>query len=94
MSGKRQFADVGALMKGKDGGLYIKLEKDITITVKGKKYNGEEINITVEGGGYINLEKPLEKFEKIFKGDEAKIEERMEKIPDYLKYFASVSGEA
>lgn len=89
----RKFADIGAMMKGKDGSYYIKLDKDVQITVKGKKFNGENIDLQISGGGYINLEKPEDKFNKIFKGDETKIQERLANIPDYIKFLVSASQE-
>ena len=91
---KRKFADIGILCKGKDGNHYIKVENDVEITIKQKKYNGDEVTVKLEGGSYINLQKPEEKFSIMFRGDESKVGERLETTPDYIKYFASASSEA
>ena len=91
MSNKRKFADVGELRKGQDGSHYILLDEGTEVTIKHKNYKGETVEVNLKGGDSIQLEKPLDKFKKIYRGDEGKIEKRMENFPTYIKYFASAS---
>ena len=90
MSNKRVFADIGEVRKG-DNGHYIKLDDGVTITITHKNYKGETNVVNLKPGDCMNLEKPEDKFQKICRGDEAKIEERMEKLPEFIKFFVSAS---
>ena len=87
----RKFADIGSMNKSKEGGYYIKLEDNVQIHITGTNYKGDPIDVTVKGGEYLNLEKPEDKYLKIYKGNEAKAQEVVQKIPEFVKFFVSAS---
>lgn len=86
----RVFADFGEVRKG-DNGHYIKLDEGTSVSIKHKNYKGETVTVNLKPGDCLNLEKPEDKFTKIYRGDETKISERMEKLPDFIKFFVSAS---
>jgi hypothetical protein len=79
MANKR-YIKLGAIMKGKEGGLYIKLDDNIdTLNVNGELVKGK----------FINLEKPEAKYKRMLEAgvmEEAEYEEKVNKIPDFVKY--------
>jgi hypothetical protein len=74
-----RFVPFGAFIKKKDGGYYIKLDKEVTLNINGKLYNN----------GYINVDKPEDKL-KFFLDqgyiDEGQFEDRKSRIPDFVKF--------
>ena len=73
----RKFADIGEVRKGENGH-YIKLDEGTSVTITHKNYKGETVEVNLKAGDCMNLEKPEDKFNKIYRGDEGKISERME----------------
>jgi len=41
----KEFIQLGAILKGKDGGLYIKVDDKIQLNVNGKAFDGKYINL-------------------------------------------------
>jgi hypothetical protein len=79
MTMSKEFIQLGAVMKGKDGGVYIKVDDKIKLNVNGKIFEGK----------YISLQKPELKFERMLdKGSitESEFEEKVNRIPDFVKY--------
>tara|TARA_R100001086_G_scaffold224004_2_gene141855 strand:+ start:857 stop:1132 length:276 start_codon:yes stop_codon:yes gene_type:complete len=79
-----KFVNMGAIIKRKDGGLCIKLN-----TGEGSPLKSLNINGKLFKGEYLNLDKPQVKYERMLeKGmiDEDEFEEKLENIPDFVKY--------
>lgn len=77
-AGKKQFVKFGALIKGKEGGYYVALDKELSLNVNGKAFSGK----------YINVEDPKAKFQRMLdKGTitEEEYTEKVEKIPEYIR---------
>jgi hypothetical protein len=77
-SGKKTFVKFGALIKGKEGGYYVTLDKELTLNVNGKPFTGK----------YINVDDPKLKFQRMLdKGliTEEEYQEKIEKIPEYIR---------
>lgn len=73
------YIKLGAIMKSRDGGLYIKLDSEADLEINGRKFPRTS----------LSLEKPSLKFDRMLaKGviDEAEYEEKVDKIPDFVKY--------
>ena len=84
---KSNYVNLGAIMKSKDGGLYISLNEDVEIEIDGREV--AESN----GKRYINLAKPIEKYDRMLEGghiDADTYNERIENIPEFVKYELSV----
>ena len=63
------YSNVGIIAKGKEGGLYIKVDKDLDIQINGKSV----------AGMYININKPTEKFDRMLAAGKITEEEYDEK---------------
>lgn len=77
-AGKKQYVKFGALIRGKEGGYYITLDKELSLNVNGQAF----------GGKYINVEDPKAKFQRMLdKGSitEEQYTEKTEKIPEYIR---------
>lgn len=78
-----KYVKLGALMKNKQGGFYIALDKEINLNVNGRKFTGK----------YISCDKPQAKFERMLaKGTitEEEYSEKVEKIPEYVRQELTV----
>jgi len=76
---KNNYVHLGAIVAGKDGGYYIKLQDDLKLNINGQAFNKK----------YINVEVPTAKLDRFLeKGfiDETEYEARAEKIPSYIKF--------
>lgn len=85
MAKNNNWVKLGAIMKRKDGGLYIKLDDSI----KTLNINGALIDTK-----FINLEKPQAKYERMLeKGaiTEDVYQERVGAIPEFVKYELSIA---
>ena len=60
-----EFIKLGSLNKKKAGGFTIKLDRDVELTVNGKKFTGE----------YINVQKPTVKYDNMLKREKITEEE-------------------
>ena len=75
----KEFIQLGAILKGKDGGLYIKVDDKIQLNVNGKAFDGK----------YINLQKPQLKYDRMLdKGviTESEYDEKLSRVPEFVKY--------
>lgn len=61
----KKFISTGAFMKKKDGGYYIKLDKETSVVIDGTEFTG----------GYINVNKPTEKYDRMVAKAERELEE-------------------
>ena len=89
---KKKYARLGSLCQKRDKtGYYIKVDNNSTVTITTKQ--GDNVtSITLDGGNYINVDKPEDKIkfflEKGFITEEV-AEERLEKIPEFVKFELS-----
>lgn len=70
---KGGFAKVGAILRSKEGSLYIKFDKDTNIEINGVRVSGLS----------ANLEKPSVKFERMLAAGKISEEEAAEEIAKY-----------
>jgi len=64
MSGK--WYEVGVVCRKKDSrDVYIRLDKDVKMILKGKTFKGEEFEVEVDPGGFLNLETPASGFQRM-----------------------------
>lgn len=82
---KKQYVQLGAMMQRKDPDAngekqyYIKLDDKISLNINGKPFKGQ----------YLNIEKPQAKQKRFLDMgliDENTFEERLEKIPEFVKF--------
>lgn len=89
-----KFNDIGILCVNRnEDGFYIKVEKGLKMKITGKRYNGEEVDLEIDGNDFINVTKREDKIRIMTKGDEQKMEEMEERVPAYIKYYLSVKTE-
>jgi hypothetical protein len=75
---KNKYIKIGAIKENKNGGFYLKLDESIKLEI-----NGELVE------GTLSLDTPQQKLAFFLeKGiiDEAKYEERISKVPEFVKY--------
>jgi len=73
---------------------FIKLEKGLVLTVTGTNFKGEKINRKLVGGeDCLNIVSRQDKIVGLAKGDESRIEELNDRIPEYIKYYISIPPE-
>lgn len=82
-SGSKKWTKIGAILKSKNNnnGFYIKIDQDVSL----KK------------GDYVTVKNPRETVEELLsKGvlTEEQAQERLQKIPDWVKYELIVSSES
>jgi hypothetical protein len=70
---KKKYVNVGILCKRKDGGFYIKVDKDSGLSIGGQDFSGQ----------YINVSKPTEKYDRMLKAGKITEDEYNEKIDRY-----------
>ena len=77
--GEGKFVQLGALIKKKDGsGFYIKVDKELSISINGRTFKGE----------YISCAKPQEKYDRMLAKDkitQEQYDEKVQNIPSYIR---------
>lgn len=81
---KNKFISTGAFMKKKDGGYYIKLDKDTKVVIDGTEFTG----------GYINVNKPADKYDRMIANAEKKLQEGDINEEEYDKQLEELQGKA
>lgn len=90
----KQWIDFGTINQSKNGkGFNVKIAKGLKVTITGVDFKGNEIHAELNEGDAMFVSSKEEKFERMFKGDETKIEERLSTVPEYIKYFITVPPE-
>lgn len=75
---KSKYVQFGALIKGKDGGFYIRLDDNLKLNINGKPFSGK----------YLSADKPDAKLDRMVKAgvmDEEEAERRRSNIPEYVR---------
>ena len=75
-------------------GFYIKITEDVEITIKGTNFKGEKFNRVLKKGDIISIQDERERVMFLNKNKtEAERQERLNKIPDFVKYHLMVPPE-
>lgn len=87
---KNKYFQIGSVLKSKENPkeFYLKLSADVQIQVKDK--DGEVIQeISLEAGESLSLQSPQSEIAFLLENEhitEEEAEERLEKVPDFVKY--------
>lgn len=79
MSKKSSTVKIGAIIKGKEGNLYIAVDKELKLNINGKLFTGK----------YLSIQTPEDKLNFLLeKGyiTEEQHQEQVGKIPEFVKY--------
>jgi len=81
---KNKFINTGAFMKKKDGGYYIKLDKETKVVIDGTEFTG----------GYISVNKPADKYDRMIVNAEKKLQEGEINEEEYDKQLEDLQAKA
>lgn len=81
---KSKYLSVGALMKSKEGGFYIKLDKETKVVIDGTDFTG----------GYINVQKPTVKYDRMIAKAEEKLQNGDITEEEYDKQLEDLSAKS